>query len=202
MKPEAVVFDLGKVLVDFDYGIAVSNLSRRSGRSHADLKTLIDQSPLLHRLESGAISDEQFFEEVRNAIGFPGGFAEFEGLIANIFEPIPEMIHLHRRLRAQGVPVFIFSNTNGFAVRHIRDKFPFFREFDDYILSYEHGSMKPDARLYEVVEEKTGKKGGRLVYLDDRPENIETGRLRGWVGIVHSRADETERALRQTGLLI
>jgi 2-haloacid dehalogenase len=111
------------------------------------------------------------------------------------------MIALHARLRSAGAPLFIFSNTNGFAVRHIRENYPFFGGFDDYIFSYEHGAMKPEAALYEVVEVKTGRRGGGLLYVDDRPENIETARQRGWQAVLHSSADETARAMRAAGLL-
>ena len=55
------------------------------------------------------------------------------------------MIQLHAALRQQGIPTYIFSNTNELAVSHIRRTFPFFANFDGYILSYEHGAMKPDA---------------------------------------------------------
>ena len=200
-KPEVVVFDLGKVLLDFNYGVAIAKIASRSGCEPARLRTLIDQSPLLHRFETGLMTEEQFFEEVRKSVGFPGTLAEFEEIFADIFTPIPEMIELHASLRARGVATFIFSNTNGFAVRHIRRNYPFFANFDGYILSYEHGSMKPSTRLYEVVEETTGRSGPSLLYLDDRPENIDTARLRGWHTVVHSRPDETAAIVRAAGLL-
>ena len=61
-------------------------------------------------------------------------------------------MELHVAVRRKQIPLYIFSNTNELAITHIRRQFPFFGEFDGYILSYEHGAMKPDAKLYEVVE--------------------------------------------------
>ncbi len=200
-KPEVVVFDLGKVLLDFNYGIAIARLARRSGCQPDKINALIDQSPLLHQLESGRMSEEHFFEEVRRSLGFPGEFGEFQEIFSDIFTPIPEMIELHAELRARKIPTFIFSNTNGFAVRHIRERHPFFHQFDDYILSYEHGSMKPSDALYEVVEKTTRRRGASLLYLDDRPENIETARRRGWNVVMHSHAGDTKAAVRAAGLL-
>ena len=69
------------------------------------------------------------------------------------------MLDLHRRLRHAGLPTYIFSNTNELAIDHIRARFPFFHQFDGYILSYEHNAMKPDPRLYTVVEQTTGRAG-------------------------------------------
>ncbi len=69
------------------------------------------------------------------------------------------MVQLQAALRQRGLPAYIFSNTNELAAEHIRRTFPFYANFDGYILSYQHGAMKPDARLYEVVERESGRRG-------------------------------------------
>jgi HAD superfamily hydrolase (TIGR01509 family) len=111
------------------------------------------------------------------------------------------MVALHSQLRAKGYPTFIFSNTNDMAIEHIRQRFPFFANFDGYIFSYEHGSMKPDHKLYEVVEKQTGHKGDSLLYLDDRPENIEAGAARGWQTILQVSPEDTIARIKKIGLL-
>jgi HAD superfamily hydrolase (TIGR01509 family) len=99
------------------------------------------------------------------------------------------------------VPLYIFSNTNDLAIGHIRRNFPFFAEFDDFVLSYEHGAMKPDAKLYEVVERLAGRRGGQLLYLDDRIENVEAGRARGWQVIHHRQPAESIAVIEKLGLV-
>lgn len=198
--PDVVVFDLGKVLVDFDYSIAGRRVAARSRMSPDEVQRLLDHSPLLFRYETGRLSREQFFDEVRAATRFTGSLDEFAESFANIFFPIDEMIRLHAGLRAAQVPTFIFSNTNDIAVEHIRRNFPFFSEFDGYVLSYQHGAMKPQAALYEVVERATGRRGGEIVYLDDRTENVEAGRARGWQVVHHRSPSGTATALGKLGL--
>ena len=110
------------------------------------------------------------------------------------------MIALHAALRARRVPTYIFSNTNDIAVGHIRERFPFFSNFDGYILSYKHGAMKPTAKIYEIVEGLTGQKGPAIVYLDDRAENVAGGLARGWQTILHETPEKTIPTLRQLGL--
>src|SRR5262245_17577856 len=178
MQPEAVVFDLGKVLVDFDYSVAARRIAERGAVAPDAVQKFLDHSPLLFRYETGHINRQQFFDEVRRFSGFKGSIDEFAEFFADIFTEIPPMIGLHRRLRDARVPVYIFSNTNDLAIGHIRRNFPFFAKFDDFVLSYEHGAMKPDAKLYEVVERITGRHGEQLLYLDDRLENVEAGRAR------------------------
>jgi FMN phosphatase YigB (HAD superfamily) len=200
MKPEAVIFDLGKVLLDFDYRIVASKFEKRSRVSTEELRQLIDQSPLLYRFETGLVSTEEFFAEIQSKSGFHGDLTQFGELFGDIFTPIDPMIELHGNLAERGIPTYIFSNTNPLAVRHIRRRYPFFHNFNGYVLSYEHGAMKPAAKLYEVVERLSGKQGGTLLYIDDRPENIAAGAERGWQTILHERPDQTLAAVQRSGL--
>ena len=199
--PQVVVFDLGRVLLDFDYRIATDRLAQHCALSSDEIRRLLDQSPLLHRFESGQLSDEQFFAEFQSAAAFRGDLAAFGPIFGDIFTPVEPMIRLHAELRARDVPTFVFSNTNDLAVRHIRKRYPFFTGFVGYVFSYQHGVMKPDARLYEVVERTAGCAGGALFYLDDRPENVEVALGRGWHAVVHVSPETSRRALQAAGLI-
>ncbi|HVY68580.1 MAG TPA: HAD family phosphatase [Verrucomicrobiae bacterium] len=201
MAPAAVVFDLGKVLLDFDYGVAARRFAAQSTVPPEAIRLAMDQSPLLHRFETGQLSNEEFFSEVQRATGFKGDFAEFAGIFGDIFTPIPPMVELNDRLRARGVPTFIFSNTNGLAVSHVQRAFPFFQNFAGYVYSHEQRAMKPDSRIYEVVERIAGHTGEALLYIDDRPENIAAGRQRGWRAILHQSPAATIHEVVATGLL-
>jgi len=199
--PTAVVFDLGRVLLEFDYGIVARRLAAHSGRDAEKIRGLLDQSPLLFRFESGQMTNDEFFREVSSLTNYTGSLEEFADIFGDIFEPIAPMIELHGQLRARGVPTFIFSNTNDLAIRHIRASFPFFAGFTDYIYSHEAGAMKPDARIYEVVERRTGRCGAELLYIDDRLENVEAGAARGWRAVHHQTPEQTIAAVRAAGLL-
>ena len=61
--------------------------------------------------------------------------------------------------------------------------------------------MKTDAPLYEVVERVTGRRGGSILYLDDRPENIEAGAARGWHAVMHTDPADSRRRVQEAGLL-
>jgi FMN phosphatase YigB (HAD superfamily) len=201
-KPEVVVFDLGKVLVDFDYSIAARRIAARSTMPPRDVQHFIDHSPLLFRYEMGLMSRQEFFEEIRKTTGFQGDIEEFGQFFADIFSPIDEMVGWHEQLKRQNVPTFIFSNTNDLAIAHIRRNFAFFARFDAYVLSYEHGAMKPDAKLYEVVEQVTDRKGKQILYLDDRLENVQAGVVCGWQVIHHQTPATTIERARKLGLAI
>src|ERR1041384_6667241 len=153
--PAIVVFDLGKVLVDFDYSIAARRIAPLCQPPADAVKFFSEHAQLLLNYELGLLTTQQFFDAVRSASGFCGKRNEFDEFFADIFTEISPMVELHAELRQKGFPTYIFSNTNDLAVSHIRRRFPFFANFDGYILSYEHGAMKPDAKLYEVVERQS-----------------------------------------------
>jgi HAD superfamily hydrolase (TIGR01509 family) len=201
MKPPLLVFDLGKVLVDFDYTIAARRIVPLCASPADPARFFSDHAAVLTSYEMGLITTQEFFDQVKAASGFSGALAEFNQFFADIFTPIQPMIELHGELRKKRIPAYIFSNTNDLAIGHIRARFPFFSDFDGYVLSYEHGVMKPAARLYEIVERATGRRGGELVYIDDRPENIQAGAARGWHAVLHESPAATREALQKLGLL-
>jgi HAD superfamily hydrolase (TIGR01509 family) len=194
MKP-AIVFDLGKVLVDFDYSIAAQKIAARSTQPPENLHLFLSSSPLLVQFESGLITRQHFYEGVRKETGFLGDAAEFGRLFADIFAPIGPMIELHRELRERGFQTYILSNTNDLAIGLIRRDFPFFNNFDGYIFSYEVKAMKPHAPIYQALEKMAGKRGAEIIYIDDRAENIAGGAAHGWRTILHESPEKTRVAL-------
>ncbi|HEX5221840.1 MAG TPA: HAD family phosphatase, partial [Verrucomicrobiae bacterium] len=174
-KPSIVVFDLGKVLVDFDYSIAGRRLAAKSRASAAEIQKFFDHSPLLYRYETGLMTRQEFYEEVRRVAGYDGSLDEFAAFFADIFTEMPEMTALQAALRGNGIRTYIFSNTNDMAIEHIRQAFPFFANFDGHIYSYEVGAMKPSAKIYEALEAMSGQRGAEVLYLDDRQENVDAG---------------------------
>jgi HAD superfamily hydrolase (TIGR01509 family) len=200
-RPRVVVFDLGKVLVDFDYSIAAAKIAGKGKWASEEVNRLIAQSPLLFRYETGLITKQDFYDEVCRTCGYGGNLEEFGTYFSDIFTPIEPMVSLQAQLRQRGFPTYIFSNTNDLAITHIRRNFPFFSNFDGYVLSYEQGAMKPDAKIYEAVEKMAGAKGPQILYLDDRPENVEAGANRGWQVILQESPEKSIAAITGLGVL-
>lgn len=197
----AIIFDLGKVLVDFDYSIAAKKIAARSEKAPEDLHAFLGSSPLLVDYESGRLTRETFYEAIRDAISFRGDLTEFGSYFADIFSEMPGTIALHTELQQRGFKTYIFSNTNDLAMEHVQRNFPFFKNFDGYIYSYEVGAMKPLPEIYSAMEKMCGRNGADLVYLDDRAENIAAGAARGWRAILHESPEKSRHELVKLGVL-
>ena len=86
----------------------------------------------------------------------------FGDFFADLFTKMTPMTDLIVDLRGRGLRTYIFSNTNDLAVEHVRRIFPFFRDFDGYIFSYEVKAMKPEAHL-EALEPMRGERGADIL---------------------------------------
>ena len=171
-----IIFDLGKVLVDFDYTVAARKVAARSDKGAGGSCTR--SSPVRHcssNTNPAGSRAGNFSPPCAMPSAFSGELAEFGGFFADIFTEIPPMIALHAELRRRGFKTYIFSNTNDLAIEHVRRNFPFFNNFDGYIFSYEVGAMKPQPEIYAAMEKMSGKRGADLIYIDDLPENVEAG---------------------------
>lgn len=199
--PKIIVFDLGKVLLDFDYSIAIRRLLPRMKAGILDIGRLLTSTPLLADYECGRIDTAEFFRRVQAEVRYDGTFEEFAAGFGDIFREIPEMIALHAEVRRAARPAYIFSNTNELAIDFIRRTYPFYTDFTGHVLSYECGSMKPEPRMYEVLEQLSECQGAEVFYLDDRPENIAAGRARGWQAVEHVSPAQSRQALVNAGVL-
>ncbi len=192
-----VIFDLGKVLLDFDFAIAAKELARYSPQEEEQILESINQSPLLHTFERGDWSEAQFFQKLSVECRLEASLEELKKGFAEIFTPVPSMVEFMESLKERGIPVMVFSNTNVTAVDYIRAAFPFFERFDAYCLSYEHGCMKPDTTLYGVAQLMTRCTPGNLLFLDDRAENVHAARQMGWSAIHHQAPEDSIEGVNQ-----
>ena len=200
-NPSIVIFDLGKVMVDFEYVQAGSVIAAKSDLSCEEIRRIIDHTPLLCRYETGSISTREFFGEICAATGYRGTMEEFGRAFADVFTVIESSVALNRALRRQGIPTFVLSNTNELHLGYIRERFPFYAEFDGYVLSYKVGAMKPDEKIYLAAEKLTGKRGAEILFLDDRAANTAAAAARGWQVIHHQTPEATRALFEKIGLL-
>lgn len=198
--PKAVVFDLGNVLLNFDYRRTAERVKSRCVLSEAELHRLIAESEHFRKFESGEINGPDFFELIKKESCFTGSMEEFAESFGDVFTEVPEMIRWQADLMKRGIPTYILSNTNEFSIRFIEKRFPFYRNFTDYILSYEHRAMKPAALIYDIVEERAGVRGKNLFYIDDRAENVEAAASRGWQVSWHTDPGKTLEIAASLGL--
>jgi putative hydrolase of the HAD superfamily len=183
---QAVVFDLGRVLVDFDWQRALGEVSERTGLSTSEIKRRLVPDQAFTGFEVGRLSAHEFHAQFEQILELKMPFDHFTIRWNSIFtREIAEVVGLAQRLRDRpGVRVAILSNTNVLHAEYLRGRFGWLREWDHVYMSHEIGARKPDARAYEIVLERIGVGADRTAFVDDLPQNIEAARALGMRGVL------------------
>ncbi|MBU1366398.1 MAG: HAD family phosphatase [Candidatus Omnitrophica bacterium] len=175
-KIKCLAFDLGRVLFDFDYNIALDKIKN---------KAIIPQDKVIEELfyrdfaadfERGLITDYDFYLKFKKAFSPSLGYSEFIDAWCDIFSPKEEVIDLVRRLKA-AYPVYLISNINELHFDYLKSKYSsVFSLFDGLILSYKVKSIKPENGIYEELKKVSGENYENIVYIDDREDLISQAR--------------------------
>ena len=191
----AVIFDAGKVLLDFDYSVVRVALALRAEREVPDLFS----SPLVHYIEGihvGKISCTQLWCHFRDVYAYRGSFTEFEQDICYSFQPISRGLEvLDEMLDYDQVKVAILSDNHHLCTRWMAKVMPQVFHADVIVLSQEVGFVKPDPRIYRATLEQLAIAPQDCIFIDDRQNNIETARSLGIQTLHHQCWDETYRGL-------
>jgi len=114
---------------------------------------------------------------------------------------IDRSVRLLRALRRAGVSVFALSNFGRETFALAVENYPFLEEFDRRYISAELGTIKPEPAIYAHLEADSGIAPERLLFTDDRLENIEAAAARGWQVHLFEGAEGWAARLVAEGLL-
>jgi 2-haloacid dehalogenase len=199
--PTAVVFDIGRVLYDWNLRYLFAKL--------------IDGEAELDRFLAEVVTEEWHFQSDRGRplteilperiAAFPKHQALIEAYAARFNETIPHAIpgthELARRLADAGVPLYGLTNFGAEFWAGFRPTAPLFDLFADVVVSGVERCAKPDPQIYAIAEARFGQAPGSLFFTDDNPANIAAARERGWQAHLFTGAEGLDAELARLGLL-
>lgn len=173
------LFDIGRVLLDFDFESSLRRLLPVDcSDSSQRLAKLIERKDAF---ESGAIDPDDYITWALQTIGSDATPEAFLHAWQNIFTPNQAMWECVSRLAESGEHrLILFSNTNALHCPWAFEVFPDFMMFDEAVLSFETGSIKPHPEIYQYAVDAYGLVAEETIYIDDLAENIATGREFGF----------------------
>ena len=179
MPVEAVIFDIGNVLTRWQpeafYDRVIGVERRRALFAAVDLHGMNDE------IDAGGLFRETIYDWAERYGDWGVEVQMWYDRWIELASPrIEGSIALLRALRAKRVPVFALTNFGRNSFAEAVPKLDFLSEFDRRYVSGEMGVIKPDPRIYAMVEADCGIAGDRLLFADDRADNIAAAADRGW----------------------
>jgi|SRR5689334_1527246 glucose-1-phosphatase len=197
---KAIIFDLGKVLVHFDFRIAYRAMAPFCAHAPESIPKLLSGTGLVERYETGLIESPDFVAEISRILDLRVEYGEFRSIFCSIFSDvlIPESMleSLARRYR-----LILLSNTNALHVEVLREKYGhLLRHFHHKVLSHEVHAMKPQPEIYRAAIDAAGCRPEECFYTDDIAQFVEGARTLGIDAVRFESCAQIERELRHRGI--
>jgi len=195
----AIIFDLGKVLVHFDFKRGYQALEGLCPHTAADIPRRLAGTGLVERFETGLVEPRDFVDQFTRILDLNVDYDRFCDIWSCIFtdtlipEPIIEGLAARYRL-------LLLSNTNAIHFEMIRRNYPLLRHFHSLVLSYEVKAMKPDPAIYRAALDRAGCRPEECFYTDDIGEYVEGARRMGIDAVQFRGADALQQDLRTRGI--
>lgn len=178
-QPQAVIFDIGNVLTRWQpeafYDRVIGETRRRALFAEVDLHHMNDL------VDAGELFRETIYDWADRYPHWRDEIRMWYDRWIELASPrIEGSIALQRALRARGVPVFALTNFGKYSFEEALPRMDFLTDFDRLYVSGRMGVIKPDPRIYEMVEADCGLPPESLLFTDDRADNITAAARRGW----------------------
>lgn len=198
---KTILLDLGNVIIPFDFKLAYARLAEHCGCRPEELPGRIRATGLVAPFERGEIAPERFVREFSAALQLNLTYQEFCEWWSCVFLPETLVPEAFVEDLARGYRLLAVSNTNPIHFGMIQKTYPLLRHFNGFVLSYEVGAAKPEAKIYREAIVRARCSAGECLFVDDLAGNVEAAREHGIEAVQFFSAEQLDRELRARGLL-
>lgn len=195
-----IIFDIGNVLVAFDY----KGFFRSFGYEEEMVERLSKataEHPVWREIDRGVLPYEEIVDE------FVKNDPELETVIRKIFVDLKGLLRRFdyaipwiKELKEKGYHVYYLSNFSDKAGIDCAETLDFFPYMDGGILSYLEKIIKPDPAIYQLLLKRYDLKPEECVFLDDTEKNILAANKEGIHGIVFKNKEQAIGELKLLGV--
>jgi 2-haloacid dehalogenase len=201
-RPNAVVFDLGGVLIDWNPRYLYRQLFAGDDAGMERFLAEVTTPEWNLQQDAGRPWDEAVEVLTRQ-------HPEYAELIAayrdrwpeTLGEAIGPTVDVLDELRHVGIRLFALSNWSAETFPVARPRYPFLEWFEGIVISGEVRITKPDERVYRHLLERYGLDPATTVFIDDSEANVRAAQGLGMIGIRVEGADALRSALADLGMV-
>lgn len=197
---KAIIFDLGRVIVPFDFNRGYERLSPLCGIPAGQIAGHIFPSGLVEQFESGQLESREFVTRLSSHLRMEPTYEEFCEIWSSIF--LPETLVHENLVRALAAKyrLVLLSNTNAIHFEMIRRNYPILEHFHAFVLSYEVGAMKPAPLIYQRAVQAAGCRPEECFFTDDIAAYVHGAREQGIDAVQFESEDQVKSELRARGV--
>ncbi len=200
-KYSIIVFDLGNVLINFDYKIAAGKFDKIEENLGKKFLDHHKKNYHVHRaFEKGMISQEEFIDIALSGVNHKVDSETFSKIYSDIFTPNTDVISLLPILKKK-FKLILLSNTDPLHKKFGWENYKFLSYFDHLVLSFEVGSVKPEEKIYNTVETLSKVPASEHLYVDDIAEYTLAAKQLGWDAIQFLNYKQLYEALKIRDIL-
>ena len=199
MNIQAILFDMGNVLLFFNAKTSSKAFSEATGLSEEEIWELFFVSELEKRYTRGEVSSKDFYEQINRYFPKKIDFQTFGRLWNEIFVENLEMDVLLGKLKKH-YPLYMISNTNDLHFEYIKQNFKITKHFTGFFPSHEVGHRKPNPAMFQHVLKEIKLKSEETVFIDDMIEFVNSAKQLGMNAIQFTTRKNLERDLRNLGV--
>jgi len=195
---ELFLFDLGKVLIDFDFAIAIKKLQERNSLNYKKIHALFSDSDLARLWDRGLLSEEAFYLRLKNDLNLKIKMEELIPIWNDIFSEKKESISLALSLKRL-YKVMVMTNTNPWHLAYLRERFSWLSEFDGLVASCEVRLLKPEPEIYSLALAQAKVSPEDAIYVDDLIQNVQAAKSLGIDALQFLSFDHLANELKERG---
>lgn len=199
--PTAVVFDVGRVLVQWDMRALFRKLIPDSDELEWFLANVVTEEWHFQH-DAGRALDDMVPERIAQ---FPDHAELLTAYRERFLETIPGRVEgtdrLVERLAARGIPLFAITNFGDEFWDMFRPTESLLGHFQDIVVSGREKCAKPGDEIFQLAQQRFGHAPAEMLFIDDNAANIDAARRLGWQVHHFHDAPMLERDLAERGLL-
>jgi putative hydrolase of the HAD superfamily len=195
-----LIFDLGKVIVPFDFKRGYERMAPLCRYGPEEIPERLRGCDLVTRFESGHVEPRDFVRELCHILDFDCDYDRFREIWFSIFLPdtlIPDSMLAALRERYRMV---LLSNTNALHYEMIEPAYPILRHFHHKVLSYKVGALKPSKEIYHAALQAARCRPEECFFTDDIPAYVAGAREHGIDAVQFQSCEQIQRELRARGV--
>lgn len=197
---KTVIFDLGKVIISFDFKRGYQRLEKICKYSAAEIPQRIGSTDLVKRFETGLVEPEDFVRQISAILDLHISYEQFCEIWSSVFLPDPLIPESMLAGISQRYRLLLLSNTNAIHFQMVEQTYPLMRHFHERILSYRVRAMKPSPVIYREALAHAACRPEECFYTDDIVDYVDGAKREGIDAVQFESCAQIQRELATRGV--